>query len=376
MALTIYCDESGFSGPNQFLSEQRYFVYASVAISHDEAVEIVKKMRADSRTQANELKFENLSKNPRGQVAVRWFLENHGDKVAVFHADKRYTAAGKFFDYTFEPVLRPQKPLFFGINFHRFVSVLMFDAWAEGNAVAHQLLDDGQNLIRFNEPAKLTRLMREPLHLASGDGPLTAIAAFCYAYRTGIMREINGLGADPDLLRWTMDISNAALLETFHHWGDGGEEIEVYCDESKPLLAAAEHMRGMATTPMPDWLLGHFPERPVVRMPKPVEFADSKSSMVAIQLADLVAGAARYVLSDPDVTSASPWLPLIEPRYIQNCLCPHWQYINTELPQTELNIAVLYELGRRARAGLDPNYAMELYVANAATRIEAAISKE
>ena len=33
MARTIFCDESGFSGNNLFLDKDRYFVYASVAIT-------------------------------------------------------------------------------------------------------------------------------------------------------------------------------------------------------------------------------------------------------------------------------------------------------------------------------------------------------
>ena len=96
--------------------------------------------------------------------------------------------------------------------------------------------------------------------------PLTAIMAFCYAYRSGIMWEMREVGADPDLKRWTMDISDAALAETFHHWGDRGEEIEVYCDESKPLRASAEKMRDLAMNGIPKELRagypGHFPERP------------------------------------------------------------------------------------------------------------------
>jgi hypothetical protein len=375
MALTIFCDESGYSGGNLFLDKDRYFVYASVAIANDEAIEIVKKIRTDSRTQAPKLKFENLGKTPRGRAAVKWFLETHGEKVAIFHADKRFSTAAKFFEYTFEPVLRPRKPLFVEINFHRFISMLMFDAWAEGDPVARELLEDGQNLVRFNQPEKLTRLLREPLHRAGGDDPLTAIAACCYAYRTGIMREIKTVGVDPDLKRWTMDISNSALLVTFLHWGEGSEELEVYCDESKPLMASAEHMREMATTPMPEEWRGHFPERPLVRIPRPVEFLDNKTTLVAVQLADLMAGAGRFVLTEPENADAAQFQPLIEPRCTKHCVYPQVVYIDTDFPQTELNIAVLYELGRRARAGLDPNYAIEVYIANAATRIEAEMGK-
>lgn len=174
MALTIYCDESGYTGPNLFLDDQRYYVYASVGMPHDQAVDIVAKMRADSRTQVGELKFEKLSKYPRGRDAVRWFLETHGEKIAVFHADKRYSSAGKFFEYTFEPVLRPKRQLFYDIHFHRFVSTIMFDAWQDGDPVARELLEDGQNLIRFKKPEDLKRLLREPFATVSANCGLKA----------------------------------------------------------------------------------------------------------------------------------------------------------------------------------------------------------
>jgi hypothetical protein len=199
MALTIFCDESGFSGNNLFLDKDRHFVYASVAIANDEAVEIVKKIRTDSRTKADELKFEKLGDTPRGREAVRWFLEMHGEKVGIFHADKKYATAGKFFECVFEPVLRPRKPLFYDILLHRFVSMLIYDAWAGGDQVATELLQDGQDLVRGKkQPHDLQRLLREPLHRSDGDDLLTAITAFSYAYRSGILRELKDVGTDPE----------------------------------------------------------------------------------------------------------------------------------------------------------------------------------
>ena len=65
MALTIYCDESGYTGPNLFLDDQRYFVYASVAISHDQAVDIVAKLRrlphAGHRVEVRDTQQETLT---------------------------------------------------------------------------------------------------------------------------------------------------------------------------------------------------------------------------------------------------------------------------------------------------------------------------
>jgi hypothetical protein len=377
MALTIYCDESGFSGNNLFLDQDRHFVYASVAISNDEAIEIVKKVRADSRTQADELKFENLGKTPRGREAVKWFLQEHGEKVGIFHADKKYSTAGKFFECVFEPVLRPMKPLLYDILLHRFVSMFVFDAWAVGDPVAIELLQDGQDLVRGKKkPHELKRLMREPLHLAGGDDPITAITAFSYAYRSGILRELDVVGIDPDLKRWAMDISDGALNETLHHWGDGGEEIEVICDDSKPLKASAELMRDIETQPMPEEWKGHFPEHPVLHMTKPIQFVDSKGTFVAIQLADLMAGAARFVLTQPKAPEAQDFIPLIETRFVKNCIFPQWEFLDADRRETVLNIQVLKEFGRRARAGLDPNYAMEEFIVKMAMMIQAEMEAE
>ena len=45
-----------------------------------------------------------------------------------------------------------KKKLFYGTHFHRFMSMLMFDAWLDADPVARELLEDGQNLIRFKKP--------------------------------------------------------------------------------------------------------------------------------------------------------------------------------------------------------------------------------
>lgn len=291
MGCTIYCDESGCTGPN-LLDELRFYVYASVAMPHELTTEVAAKLRTDFRINSKELKFENFSHH-RGKEALRWLLTTYGDRTAIFYADKKFSAAGKFFEYTFEPVLRPLKSLFYDVvGFHRFVTNLLFSAWDEGNSVAQDLIEDGQTLIRDKDPGALKRLLREPLHLPSGDDPLTAIMSFCAAYRPAILREIAPINADEVMARWSMDLSDTAFLQVLEHWGHSGEEIEMICDESKPLQQSAEHLTLLATTnisaklgfPVP-------PSRKPVRLAKPIQFVESKGEFVGIQLADVVAGA-------------------------------------------------------------------------------------
>lgn len=183
---------------------------------------------------------------------MRWLLENHGHHAAVFFADKKYSAAGIFFEYTFEPVLRPLKPLFYAIGLPRFVSNYLFAAWEDGERVDGELLEDGQNLIRYKRPEDLKRLLHEPLHLPDGEDPLTAIAAFCAAYRRQILHEIALMDADEVATTWSMDLSDTALLMILQHWGQFGDELEVHCDESKPLQASAARISELATTDQAD----------------------------------------------------------------------------------------------------------------------------
>jgi hypothetical protein len=111
-------------------------------------------------------------------------------------------------------------------------------------------------------------------------------------------------------------------------------------------------------------------------MPKPVQFVDSKGTFVAIQLANLMAGAARFVLSEPESPEAQDFIPLIETRFIKNCIFPQWEFLDTDRRETVLNIQVLKELGRRAREGLDPNYAMETFIPHMAMMIMEDMAQE
>ena len=70
------------------------------------------------------------------------------------------------------------------------------------------------------------------------------------------------------------------------------------------------------------------------------------------------------------------FVPLIETRFIKNCIFPQWEFLDTDHRETVLNIQILKELGRRAREGLDPNYAMEAFIPHIAMMIMEDIEEE
>ena len=59
----LYCDESGFTGPDLLNADQPYFVYSSVLIDPKHAAELVQQVRADYKLQGNELKGSRLLKS-------------------------------------------------------------------------------------------------------------------------------------------------------------------------------------------------------------------------------------------------------------------------------------------------------------------------
>src|SRR5437879_2589559 len=101
MALTIYCDEAGFTGNNLADDGNPYFTFASVALEPSGAAALIDEAKAEFRLQG-EVKGANLTKHPAGR-----------------------NAAGKLFEYIFEPALSENNYLFYSIGFHRFIANLL-----------------------------------------------------------------------------------------------------------------------------------------------------------------------------------------------------------------------------------------------------------
>jgi Protein of unknown function (DUF3800) len=66
MPQTIYCDESGFTGPYLSDKEQPHFVYTSVAISAESATELVRDARENFPIRSPEIKGSTLIKSAKG----------------------------------------------------------------------------------------------------------------------------------------------------------------------------------------------------------------------------------------------------------------------------------------------------------------------
>ncbi len=122
----IYFDESGFTGNNLLHPNQTIFSYGSVQVADDEAQQFVQSIIKKYNVQGGELKGKNLIKYNKGRRALSEILSHFNGRMKASVSEKKYALAAKFFEYIFEPPLQKNNLLFYKLDFHRFISNILY----------------------------------------------------------------------------------------------------------------------------------------------------------------------------------------------------------------------------------------------------------
>lgn len=236
--MRIYCDETGFTGNNLLDEEQRYFVYSSIAIEPRQSDELVNRVVKDYKLQGNELKGSRLIKHERGLKAIRWLLSECREESRLIFVDKPFTLACKFHEYIFEPLYSDSSGIFYESGFHKFIANSLHKEWSDGSVAARGLLSDFQELMRTKDPDIAQHLFSGG---SGGDSTSGRIMLFAFLHKDAILREIEKL-RDLDPAKWILEATQTSLFSLLTHWATKGEELEVYCDDSKPLAAQKDFL--------------------------------------------------------------------------------------------------------------------------------------
>jgi hypothetical protein len=347
---TVYCDESGYSGPNLYHDAVPYFVYSSVAIEPGKAQAVVDRIKGFYGRFQGEVKFATLVKKEEGRAALTWLLDEHRSRARVWFADKKFAAAGKFFEYVFEPVLSDNSLLFYRHDFHRFIANLLYLGVVAKDEQADQLLADCQKLIRERDCTGLKRLLGDAAEAAEeGCSAYDDIAAFAVGYREAILDEVNTLDA------WAMDLTLTAFTMVSRAQAERHPAMTVVCDESKPLKLTIEHATRVIQADLSTVTtrLG-WPVYAPVLLREPITITKASNSTPGIQIADLFAGMTRMALAEPNEPICQAWREKVLEMVLPSSVGPEDDYIDLDRPMPRVNACVLRELARRARAGLDP----------------------
>jgi Protein of unknown function (DUF3800) len=356
--LDIACDESGYTGPDLLNKDQRFFAYASIAISDTEASELIKIARESHPVQLPELKARALMSSQRGRGFVAALLAGIEGRYTVSIYDKLLALCCRFFDYIYEPVYRDDPRLLYRKNLHRFVAMYTWLWMSDNESQARLAIDQFQRYMRSLNPSDAPFLFnnpRPPLTLAGTEHPFESILRSSYGYRDIIIADNATLDKElPDSGRWTLDLSTSALWSHLNHWGTKGKLLSVRCDASKPLQANIQNFTGDEKDPGIRWGREiHGIQRLGWRLLEPITFGDSRNHP-AIQLADVIAGATVDIAAKDFPPDYRPVGEMIARHVHPHSILRDMEVIEPSSRSAAVNALIVYDLAKRAERQGDP----------------------
>lgn len=343
----VYFDESGFTGNRLLDSQQPIFSYAAVVIEDEEANALVDQIIKKYNIQNGEIKGGQLVKKIKGRRAIDEILESLNGKMKVSVSDKKYALAGKFFEYIFEPSLAQINSVFYNINFHKFVSTMLYLDFVSSGVYVEKLFEEFESLMRTGDFVSLKTLFSSG---ATGklSQTLEYIVAFAVNNKDAVVKELDGyIGEGAG--KWILDLTNTSLHTLLADWGQNYETLTAYCDNSKPLESDQELLNSMIGRS--DRLFSTFGDQEIpitYNLTESINLVDSKD-FAGVQLADAVAAAFSYACNRKNTCEfALKWRGLIENVVTYGSVFPDLENIDPSKLEAQRNGMLLQELARRS----------------------------
>lgn len=346
----IACDEAGHTGPDLLAQDQRYYSFASVNISDDEARTVICEARKAHPVQMPELKASKLMGSNNGRRLVAHLVERLDGRFSVSADDKLLALCGWVFEYIFEPVYQDDPTVFYRKDFHRFIAMFCYFWSMDERSAAREALTQFQAFMRSKDIRDAPLLFEFEAGPVSGQShPFELIQRFATGHKLAIAKEIASIKKHASHKgRWTLDLSAASLWSHLNRWGQNGEPLVVMCDDSKPLRAMEAGLDGAgrnAAIARDEVLLGE--KGPGWELERPIEFVDSRAHP-SVQLADILAGTVVSWLSNglPDGMDSTG--EMLDKGMLRDSIFPDFERVKLENDQARIGYAVLLELAATA----------------------------
>jgi hypothetical protein len=297
---TVAFDESGHSGENLFDHQQPVYALAGVCLEEQAAGDFVSELLKER--QATELKFASLRKGSSGRGIV---LDALGSDHLV-QANRRLTVsekgwflAGKVIDLLIEP-MTVGNFVFYESGMHQLLADWLFFRAGEEVGCEHwqEFLKVFVSAARSqdeDERTALAELAERLQEIQSLEGTTTArILAPIPASVDYLAEQLSGPGAKDQL-----EPALTSLVGSIQDWSERlGEPFRVVHDDSKVIEAWVEEiLRWSDPSIEPVSIESDAATFQLPFLATTIEFAASETTP-AIQLADIVAGAAAWWLKD------------------------------------------------------------------------------
>lgn len=294
--LTIYLDESGYTGNNLLDEAQPLFVMSAVAVAPADAAELVGSISKEFGLTAKELKGSRLCGFKRGQLAVLKILAELQGKFRYVAMNKRYAAACIAFEYLVEPVISECNWFFYQQRFNYFIADAIFN---QTRSESKEILSGLSTAIRERNPEKVFDAFTSVPMPGETATVLSLLKELIENNRAAIIDEFKRLQGF-DEARWLMDLSFTGLFSLLCNWAEENRALDVHCDQSKPLSVMAPHLSARIgeTVKSEEFKMPSGDKRRIFTLAGEIRLEDS-AVVPGLQLADVVASAATVVLNNP-----------------------------------------------------------------------------
>jgi Protein of unknown function (DUF3800) len=346
---TLYCDESGFTGPDLLNNDQPFFSYGSVLIDPVEASELVSKARQDFRLQSNELKGSRMLDSSPGRKAARYLFEQLATRSITTVMDKRFSLAGKLYEYIFDPVVEGNSALY-NVGFHKCVTNLLYEQFTNQNPHTIDLLTKFQQSVRARDFTSLVIALNDGKSSTEASQLAQQLGKFCSEQHDLIEEEFEDSGNEV-VDKWGLDLSSTAATTILRLWAERDTEIHAVLDDSKPLTAWAQAIEKIFPIQPGPQVKGEYytvegrRHRLNFSLAEPIRFASSTITP-GLQLADVMAAFVSNLLANRTDPSVHHLLKeAIKHGAIDSgSVFPEHKYVDPAEPQASLNLALLPEI--------------------------------
>jgi hypothetical protein len=333
----IFCDETGFTGPDLLNPDQKYFGYASVRMEAQEAFELVDQIRAKHPLQMPEWKGSKMLKTRRGREAALAVFDAVRHRSITTVVDKRFALAAKLFEYIF----------------HKFVANLLYLHLRASASPIEDLLIDFQAGVRSNDLSKLTSALATPDSSEGAHQFADAITQYTRANAKVIEKEIAKTGISLHD-KWGLDLTTTCLSGLLGLWADRDVALDLVLDDSKPLMDWWDEAKdlyeirpGPSGLGLPEEYVTIEGTRSRVHFPLAAApaFASSKVTP-GLQIADVVASVVsdafqhKELPPNQELLQAAVAVGAIDIK----CVFPDSSYVDTTRPAVQANQQRLWEL--------------------------------
>jgi hypothetical protein len=300
--LEVACDESGYEGENLIGGTTDVFAHASVRLRTEAATNCLEEIRSRIRSPALEYKSNHLLREKHRSV-LKWLLGPLGPISGNAHVhltDKAFFVVGKVVDLLAGKASRAAGT---GPCQDQRAKALAVTLYREGQPTFGRehweaLLESFNDLMRAKS-RRGTRTsvdsffrMVDVLRLAGAGSRVNEIMGLLWQGRPQADSLRAQLLDDPKMIP-PLDPLIPAIVRAVVYWGEGGKPVAIAHDEHRALTAERiAQLKELFSKPHPAPLHCSPPGRLAS-----LRLVDSRSDS-RVQVADLLAGAARKIASD------------------------------------------------------------------------------